>query len=71
VWDTRDRLILSKGHEITLPLLERMRNYSRGGGIREPIRVWVSLRHDPSRTSQDGLSPPMMMATVGRENRSR
>jgi response regulator RpfG family c-di-GMP phosphodiesterase len=43
VWDNKDRLVLSKGHEITVPLLERMRNYSRGGGIREPIRVWVSL----------------------------
>jgi response regulator RpfG family c-di-GMP phosphodiesterase len=48
VWTTKDILVLSKGHEITLPLLERLRNYSRNAVIREPIQVWVSVRPGPS-----------------------
>jgi response regulator RpfG family c-di-GMP phosphodiesterase len=45
---TNDLLVLSKGHRLTLALLERLRNYSRKGFIREPIRVWVPERPSDS-----------------------
>ena len=51
VWTNKDILILSKGHEITLPLLERLRSYSRNVAIREPIRVWVSSRASASQAT--------------------
>jgi response regulator RpfG family c-di-GMP phosphodiesterase len=41
VWDRKGQLVLSKGHEITPTLLERMRNYARHTPIQEPIRVFV------------------------------
>jgi response regulator RpfG family c-di-GMP phosphodiesterase len=34
-------LVLSKGHEVTLPLLMRLQSFSHHGDIQEPIRVWV------------------------------
>jgi response regulator RpfG family c-di-GMP phosphodiesterase len=41
VCTTGNLLVLSKGHEVTIPLLERLRNFSRHAGIRQPIHVWV------------------------------
>ena len=43
VWTDKDLLVLSKGHEITLRMLEKLRNFSRHSVIREPIRVWVRV----------------------------
>ena len=34
-------LVLSEGHEVTLPLLVRLQSFSRHADIQEPIRVWV------------------------------
>jgi response regulator RpfG family c-di-GMP phosphodiesterase len=34
-------LLIARGHEITASLLERIRNFSRNGGVKEPLRVKV------------------------------
>ena len=49
VWTTKAVLVLSSGHELTLPLLERLRRLSRKEALQEPIRVWV-----PQETAAPG-----------------
>jgi response regulator RpfG family c-di-GMP phosphodiesterase len=44
VCTTNNVMVLSKGHEITIAFLERLRNFSRHADIREPIRIWVPVR---------------------------
>ena len=39
-------LLVAKGQELTFPVLERLRRWARGIGVREPIRVVVP-RHAP------------------------
>jgi CheY-like chemotaxis protein len=35
-------LLVSKGHEVSEPLLQRLRNFSLNGTVREPIKVYRS-----------------------------
>jgi hypothetical protein len=37
-------LIIAKGQEVTPTLKQRLRNFSRTGGIRQPIKVLVPVR---------------------------
>lgn len=34
-------LLIARGHEVTASLIERIRNFSHSGGVREPLRVSV------------------------------
>ena len=34
-------LLIARGHEVTGSLIERIRNFSRNGGVKEPLRVLV------------------------------
>jgi len=44
VWSTRRQLLVTRGQEVTFPILERLRHWARGTGVEEPIRVRVPCR---------------------------
>ncbi len=58
VYSSKDGLLVTKGQEMTLPVLEHLRRWAQGVGVKEPIRVLVpnyateretcSRRSDPS-----------------------
>ena len=37
-------LLIARGHDVTLGVLERIRNFHHSVGVREPIRVNVTIR---------------------------
>ena len=39
-------MLVPRGHEVTYTVMERLRNFSHGGGIREPFRVRVVLEDE-------------------------
>lgn len=41
VWSKAGNLLVQKGHEVTMPLLVRLRNFAEGVGLEEPIIVRI------------------------------
>ena len=41
VYSSKDGLLVTKGQEMTLPVLEHLRRWAQGVGVKEPIRVLV------------------------------
>jgi response regulator RpfG family c-di-GMP phosphodiesterase len=41
-----EKLLISKGQEVSQPLVERLKNYAEVSGVREPIRVFVPAREE-------------------------
>jgi len=41
VWSRNGLLLISKGQEVTYPVLERLRNYAKRVGVVEPLRVRI------------------------------
>lgn len=40
----RGQLLITKGQEVTFPVLERLRHWAQGSGIEEPVRVRIPCR---------------------------
>lgn len=50
------KLLVSRGHEVSVGMLERLRNFAENIGLREPVRVSVA-RHRPEDEAPDSSSP--------------
>jgi CheY-like chemotaxis protein len=44
VWGANGMLLISKGHEITPPLIQKLKNLASISGIKEPIKVLVPVK---------------------------
>jgi response regulator RpfG family c-di-GMP phosphodiesterase len=49
VMSRQGKLLISKGQEVSQPLVERLKNYAEASGVREPIRVIVSAKTQGGR----------------------
>jgi len=50
-------LLVTKGQELTFPVLERLRRWARGVGVEEPVRVLVPRYQSKDEPAEVGATP--------------